>query len=81
MKAMFFAVGAAMLLIGGAAQAETTGHGTAAVAAVQPPAATGHAVQMTNPLWPDNPTALRSTMLRRDGLLINGLLPAPGWQG
>ena len=87
MKTMFFGVAAAMLLIGGAAQADTAVPAAPAFAPTfalaQPPAAVlpARPLQATNPLWPDNPTGLHAYVLRRDGLLINGLLPAPGWQG
>lgn len=37
--------------------------------------------QPANPLQSDNPTGLRACEMRPDGLMINGLLPAPGWQG
>jgi hypothetical protein len=29
----------------------------------------------------ENPTGIPSYLMRQDGLMINGLLPANGWQG
>jgi hypothetical protein len=83
MKTMFIAAAAAFLVLGGAAQAKPVGSETHAT---QAPAVVVMAKQkqiqlVTNPLAKDNPTGLPAYEMRPDGLMINGLLPANGWQG
>lgn len=75
MKALVLAA-AATLLFGATAYADTQETDQAA-AMSQAAAPQPH----INPLWADNPTALPSYLMGRDGLMTNGLLPAPGWQG
>jgi hypothetical protein len=84
MKTMFLAAVAALLMIAGAAQAEPVGSDhlsnepqeAAALART-----TSRPLQAVNQLQSENPTGLPSYEMRSDGLMINGLLPAPGWQG
>jgi hypothetical protein len=83
MKTMFLAAAAALLMLGGAAQAEPVGsdqlaNGPQEAAA---PAISHQPSQALNQLQIANPTGLPSYLMRPDGLMINGLLPAPGWQG
>jgi hypothetical protein len=83
MKTMFLAAAAAFLVLGGAAQAKPI---DAEAQAVQQPAAAVVAQHnqtqlATNPLAKENPTGLPAYEMRPDGLMINGLLPAQGWEG
>jgi len=83
MRTTIFGITAAMLLLGGAAYADTTGAAstTALFFSVPPlaqattPAHSGRPHYARNPAWPP------SYEMRPDGLMINGLLPEPGWQG
>ena len=89
MKTMFIAAAAAVLAFGGAAQAKLVDSATQAAPAPAVVAVAKHKqVQLvtnplvvTNPLAKDNPTGLPAYEMRPDGLMINGLLPANGWQG
>jgi hypothetical protein len=45
------------------------------------PAADGRSSQASGSFQRENPTGLPSYEMRPDGLMINGLLPANGWQG
>jgi hypothetical protein len=92
MKTMFLAAAAAVLLAGGAAQAKPVGSDARAVPAgsdAQAVAAPAIVVMakhkqtllVTNPLQRENPTGLPAYEMRPDGLMINGLLPAQGWEG
>jgi hypothetical protein len=75
MKTQFLAAAAAMLLLTGAAQAQTVSNGQTVHA--------GQAMVVVTAKAP-RPTAapgLPSYELRPDGLLINGLMPADGEQG
>jgi hypothetical protein len=83
MKTMFLAAAVGMLLLGGAAQAKAIESGASAV---QPPdvamaARNSRSPQGSKQFLTANPTGLPSYEMRSDGLLINGLLPATGWQG
>jgi hypothetical protein len=83
MKAMFLAAAAAFLTIGGAAQAEPVGsdqltNQPQAAALVDIP---HRPLRASNQRQSENPTGLPAYEMRPDGLMINGLLPAPGWQG
>jgi hypothetical protein len=83
MKTMFLSAAAAILVLGGAAQAKPI---DAEAQAVQLPAvvvvAKHQQTQMAmNPLVKENPTGLPAYEMRPDGLMINGLLPAQGWEG
>jgi hypothetical protein len=82
MKTMFFATAAALLMLGGAAQAKPTDSEPQAVQAPEiVVTAEHHQPQMAaNPLAKDNPTGLPAYEMRPDGLMINGLLPANGWE-
>jgi hypothetical protein len=79
----FVLAAAAMLVLGGVAHAvpsPSRDQGMqVAAAATQVPVSrsTEDAVQSA----PPNPTGLPSYEMRSDGLMINGLLPANGWQG
>jgi hypothetical protein len=82
MKTMFLAAAAGLLLLGGVAQAEPIGSDQlrnqpqeAAISRSPQPS------QALNQLQRYNPAGLPSYELRPDGLLLNGLLPANGWQG
>ncbi len=82
MKTMFLAT-AAVLLVGAAgAHAAVTGGRVvqAAAAAHDSSRSAPRSVQTARP-WTDNPTDLPSYEMRPDGLMINGPLPANGWQG
>jgi hypothetical protein len=81
MKTMIFAAAASLLVLGVAAQAkqiasDDQGGPSRAVVAVAK-----HRPLVTNPLSQANPTGLPSYEVRPDGLLINGLMPAAGWEG
>jgi hypothetical protein len=83
MKTMFLAAAAALLVFGGVAQAKVVGSG-----ANQPHvsdsamlATNGQPLPAASPVPAENPTGLPSYEMRPDGLMINGLLPANGWQG
>jgi hypothetical protein len=83
MKTMMLSGFAAMMLTSGVAYADTN---AVAPFGAEPPAFSAAArLGQTSPavqrFLADNPTALPSYELRPDGLMINGLLPAPGWQG
>jgi hypothetical protein len=83
MKTMFLAAAAALLMIGGAAQAEPVGsdqltNQPQAAALVSTP---HRPLRASNQRQSENPTGLPAYEMRPDGLMINGLLPAPGWQG
>jgi hypothetical protein len=41
----------------------------------------GQSTRASNPLRRDNPTGLPGYEMRSDGLMLNGLLPANGWEG
>jgi hypothetical protein len=83
MKTMFIAAAAAFLVAGGAAQAKPTNAGAQAFQAPAVVVVAKHKqIQLVaNPLAKDNPTGLPAYEMRPDGLMINGLLPANGWQG
>jgi hypothetical protein len=42
---------------------------------------TTHRPSQVNQLLIENPTGLPAYEMRPDGLMINGLLPAQGWEG
>ena len=89
MKTTFLAASAALLLLGDAAYARPAG--SSDVYAIQAPqvVASARSGQILTPSRPiqtfspqtENPTGLPSYELRPDGLMINGLLPANGWEG
>jgi hypothetical protein len=83
MKTMFFAAAAAFLVLGGAAQAEPVAPDTQAVRAPAAVVVAKHkqTQPVANPLAKENPTGLPAYEMRPDGLMINGLLPAYGWEG
>jgi hypothetical protein len=83
MKTMFLAAAATLLLAGGAASAQASGSHTQDVQAPGAVVAAtgGRSSQTLSSLRTENPTGLPSYEMRRDGLMINGLLPANGWQG
>jgi hypothetical protein len=84
MKTMFLAAAAALLMIGGAAQAQPVGSDRLAnepQEAAALPGTTPRPLRAANQLQSENSTGLPSYEMRPDGLMINGLLPAPGWQG
>ncbi len=79
MKSILTATLAGLLLVGGLAQAHAARDVDRTSAAQTAPVQRRQTA--ANPLGLDNPTALPSFEMRPDGLMINGLLPAPGWQG
>jgi hypothetical protein len=71
MRTMFLAAATVAALSGSTSatytlEAKTTAPATAAQTASEPQS---------------NPTGLPSYLMRQDGLMTNGLLPANGWQG
>jgi hypothetical protein len=73
----------ALLVLGGVANAKQVcldAHELHAMAASVKARHTQPAMA-SNPLQWDNPTGLPAYEMRPDGLMINGLLPANGWQG
>jgi hypothetical protein len=83
MKTMFFVAAAALLIAGGAAQAKSIDSDPLAVHAPQVLVAAKHSQQQlsANTLAKDNPTGLPADEMKPDGLMINDLLPANGWEG
>jgi hypothetical protein len=83
MKTMFLAAAAAVVLAGGAAQAKAAGSDVQAVRAPATVVVAKHKQTqlVRNPLLRENPTGLPAYEMRPDGLMINGLLPAQGWEG
>jgi hypothetical protein len=83
MKTMFLAAAAAFLVIGGAAQAKPVEFNTQTVQLPTTVAVAKHKQTQlaANPLAKENPTGLPAYEMRPDGLMINGLLPAQGWEG
>jgi hypothetical protein len=83
MKTMFLAAAAAVLFAGGAAQAKPVGSDpqAAPAPAIVVMAKRKQTQLVTNPLQKENPTGLPAYEMRPDGLMINGLLPAQGWEG
>jgi hypothetical protein len=84
MKTMFLAAAAALLMLGGAAQAEPFVAGHAANDPQEAAAlarTTDRPSQALNEVQIENPTGLPAYEMRPDGLMINGLLPAQGWEG
>ena len=83
MKTMFLAAAAALLVLGGAAQAKPVEPATQAgpTPAIVVMAKHKQAQLVSNPLARENPTGLPAYEMRPDGLMINGLLPAQGWEG
>jgi hypothetical protein len=83
MKTMFLAAAAALLMLGGAAQAEPFVAGQAANDPQEAAAlarTTDRPSQALNEVQIENPTGLPAYEMRPDGLMINGLLPAQGWE-
>jgi hypothetical protein len=83
MKTIILAAAGALVLLGGAAQAEPTTGSPYSVNEAQEAALqvrTHRSAQAANEL-PADPTGLPAYELRSNGLLTNGLLPANGWQG
>jgi hypothetical protein len=89
MKTTFLAATAALLVLSDAAYAKPAALSDVyaiQVPQVMAPATTGRTlatsrqIQTLSPQT-ENPTGLPSYDLRPDGLMINGLLPANGWQG
>jgi hypothetical protein len=83
MKTMFLAAAAAFLLLGGAAQAKAVAPGGSLTQTTDEAAqARQERSQVaSSPLRTENPTGLPAYEMRPDGLMLNGLLPANGWQG
>ena len=83
MKTMFVAAAAALLVLGGAAQAKPVEFDTQAVRVPTTVVVAKHkqTQMVANPLVKENPTGLPAYEMRPDGLMINGLLPAQGWEG
>ena len=83
MKTMFFAAAAAFLVLGGAARAKPIEAEAQAVAAPAVVVVAKHKQTelVSSPLQKENPTGLPAYEMRPDGLMINGLLPANGWEG
>jgi hypothetical protein len=83
MKTKFLAAAAALLMFGGVAQAKVVGSGAdrAQVSNNATLVANGQSSPATVTVPAENPTGLPSYEMRPDGLMINGLLPANGWQG
>ena len=73
----------ALLVLGGVANAKPICLDAHELHAMAAPAKARHAqpAVASNPLRRDNPTGLPAYEMRPDGLMINGLLPANGWQG
>ena len=71
MKTMFLAVAATFLILGGIANANAAGQVPAAQTQDVEAHAQGHA----------STRGLPSYELRQDETMINGLLPANGWEG
>jgi hypothetical protein len=78
MKTIFFAVAATVLVLGDVAQAQPSAAQVPTTIVVAKPQPTQ---PVAYPALNENPTGLPSYLLRPDGLLINGLLPAQGWEG
>jgi hypothetical protein len=83
MKTMFLAAAAGLLMLGGAAQAEpfVAGHASNEPQEAAASVRSNRPSQALNRLQIANPTGLPSYEMRPDGLMINGLLPAQGWEG
>jgi hypothetical protein len=83
MKTMLLTAAAALLVLGGAAQAKPVESETQTVQLPTTAVVAKHQrTQLaTNPLAKENPTGLPAYEIRPDGLMINGLLPAQGWEG
>lgn len=79
MKTMFLTAAAALLVLGGAAQAKLVESEAQAVRVPTIVVAARH--EQTQLVAKENPTGLAAYEMRRDGLMINGLLPAQGWEG
>jgi hypothetical protein len=83
MKTRYFAAVAVLLVAGGAAGAQAAESSASPVqmSNVAAPARSGRSPQTSNWLRMENPTGLPSYEMGSNGLMINGLLPANGWQG
>jgi hypothetical protein len=82
MKTMFLTAATALLLLSGVAQAEPNlSHELRNEPQEAAISRTAQPSQALNQLQMYNPTGLPSYELRPNGLLLNGLLPANGWQG
>jgi hypothetical protein len=83
MKTMFLAAAAGLLMLGGAAQAEPVGSDRLSNESQEAaaPARINRTSQASSQLQIANPTGLPPYEMRPDGLMINGLLRANGWQG
>jgi hypothetical protein len=83
MKTMFLAAAAGLLMLGGAAQAApfTAGSFSNEPQEAAAQASTHRPSLAWNQPRIENPTGLPAYEMRPDGLMINGLLPADGWQG
>ena len=82
MKTMFLAATAGLLMLG-AAQAEPflAGHASNDPQEAAASVRSNRPSRALNQLQSANPTGLPSYEMRPDGLMINGLLPAQGWEG
>ena len=83
MKSMNFAAAAGVLLLAGAAQAKPVGNGDSAITAINVTASSSmtRPAESTDRMRVASSTGLPSYEMRSDGLMINGLLPANGWEG
>ncbi|MEA2737956.1 MAG: hypothetical protein QOH05_1263 [Acetobacteraceae bacterium] len=82
MKTIFVAA-AGFLLLGGAAYAAPANFDASKVTPRNSAVTTRDAKAgvTSNRLQTENPTGLPAYEMRPDGLMINGLLPARGWEG
>jgi hypothetical protein len=83
MKTVFLAAAAGLMMLGGAAQAKpfVAGHASNDPQEAAASVRSNRPSQDLNQLQIANPTGLPSYEMRPDGLMINGLLPAQGWEG
>jgi hypothetical protein len=78
---MFLAAAAGLLLGSGAAHAQAAGSIVPAAQTSHDAAPAAGSRSSLTSFQKENPTGLPAYEMRPDGLMINGLLPANGWQG
>jgi hypothetical protein len=83
MNTMIPAAAAALVVLGSVANAKPIRLDGHEFHAMITPATDRHSqpAMASSPLRRDNPTGLPAYEMRPDGLMLNGLLPANGWQG
>jgi hypothetical protein len=82
MKNLLFLAAAAILLLGsGAAHAQAAGSIVPAAQTSHDAAPATSSQSSQTSFQKENPTGLPAYEMLPDGLMINGLLPATGWQG